>query len=88
MVPLILLSGIATATPLILYAESAKRLPLSVLGFIQFLSPTISLLIGVFVFKEAFDISSMIGFSFIWVALGLFIYSQVKILKVNSSSNN
>lgn len=88
LVPLILLSGIATATPLILYAESAKRLPLSVLGFIQFLSPTISLLIGVFVFKEAFDISSMIGFSFIWVALGLFIYSQVKILKVNSSFNN
>lgn len=81
LVPLILLSGIATATPLILYAESAKRLPLSVLGFIQFLSPTIALFIGVFVFKEAFDISSLIGFSFIWAALGLFIYSQLKLLK-------
>lgn len=85
LVPLILLSGIATATPLILYAESAKRLPLSVLGFIQFLSPTIALFIGVFVFKEAFDLSSLIGFSFIWAALGLFIYSQLKLLKTTEA---
>lgn len=78
---LIALSGIATATPLILYGEGTKRLPLNVLGFLQYMSPTITLFLGIFVFKEAFDYKSLIAFSFIWVGLIIFTYSQVKLLR-------
>jgi chloramphenicol-sensitive protein RarD len=77
---LITLSGIATATPLIFYSKAAKLLPLSVMGFLQYISPTISLFIGIFVFKESFSFSSLISFGFIWIGLILFSYSQFKVL--------
>lgn len=73
---IIALSGIVTAVPLLCYAEGAKKLPLSVLGFLQYISPTISLILGITVFKEAFDARSLIAFSFIWFGLILFSYSQ------------
>ncbi|GAU77309.1 EamA family transporter RarD [Fusibacter sp. 3D3] len=77
---LIALSGIVTAVPLLLYAEGAKRLPLSVVGFLQYIAPTIGLILGVFVFKEPFDLKSLIAFAFIWIGLGFFTYSQYQIL--------
>lgn len=73
---IIALSGIVTAVPLLCYAEGAKKLPLSVLGFLQYISPTISLILGITVFKEAFDARNLIAFSFIWFGLILFSYSQ------------
>lgn len=77
---LIALSGIVTAIPLLLYAEGAKRLPLSVVGFLQYTAPTIGLILGVFVFKEPFDLKSLIAFALIWIGLGFFTYSQYQIL--------
>lgn len=77
---LIALSGIATAVPLLCYAEGAKKLPLNVMGFLQYISPTISLVLGITVFKEAFDGRSLIAFGFIWFGLILFTYSQYRIL--------
>ncbi len=77
---LIMLSGIATAVPLLLYAEGAKKLPLSVLGFLQYISPTIGLILGITVFKEAFDGRSLMAFSFIWFGLILFSWSQYRML--------
>lgn len=79
--PLIMTSGILTAMPLLLYAEGLKKLPMTVMGFIQYLSPTIGLFLGVFVFKEPFDISSLIAFGLIWIGIGFFIYSQVLFLR-------
>lgn len=67
------LTGVATAGPLICFAEAAKRLPLSMLGFLQYIYPTLSLLIGIFIFKEEFTKAHLVGFAFIW--LGLIIYS-------------
>ncbi len=64
-------TGVVTATPLILFAKGVKHLPLKVIGFIQYLSPTIALLIGVFVYKEPFTSTHLIAFSFIWGALAL-----------------
>ena len=78
---LISLSGIVTATPLLMYAESTKKLPLNVVGFLQYISPTIALMLGIFVFGEPFDIGSLIAFSLIWLGLGFFSYSQFKLLK-------
>ena len=64
-------TGVITATPLILFAKGVKHLPLKVIGFVQYLSPTLALLIGVFVYKEAFTSTHLIAFSFIWGALAL-----------------
>lgn len=77
---LIICSGVVTAVPLLLYAEGTKRLPLTVIGFLQYIAPTIALILGIFVFKEPFDFKSMIPFIFIWIGLGFFTYSQYMIL--------
>ena len=77
---LIAFSGIATATPLLLYAEGTKRLPLSVLGFLQYIAPTIMLILGILVFKEPFQRSDLIPFAMIWIGLLFFSYAQYKLL--------
>lgn len=73
-------SGIATATPLLLYAEGTKRLPLSVVGFLQYIAPTIMLFLGVVIFGEPFKQSDLIPFAMIWVGLIFFSYSQYQLL--------
>lgn len=78
---LIAMSGVATATPLLLYAEGTKRLPLSVVGFLQYIAPTIMLFLGVIVFKEPFNQSDLFPFVLIWIGLMCFSYSQYKLLK-------
>lgn len=78
---MIALSGIVTATPLMLYAEGTKRLPLTVVGFLQYIAPTIALFLGVFVFDEPFDGISLFAFVFIWIGIAFFSYSQYRILK-------
>jgi chloramphenicol-sensitive protein RarD len=77
----VLLSGIVTAVPLLLYGEGTKRLPLSVVGFLQYIAPTIGLFLGVYVFKEAFEITDLIPFVFIWIGLLFFSYRQFKLMK-------
>lgn len=74
-------SGIATATPLLWFGQGAKRIPLSTLGFIQYLAPTISLIIGVFIFKEEFTTAHLISFGFIWLGLVIYSLSQTKAVK-------
>lgn len=71
-------SGIVTAIPMVLFSNSAIRLPLSVLGFIQYLSPTIALFIGVFLYHEPFSITHFLSFSLIWLALGIFSMARTK----------
>jgi len=68
-------SGVASILPLYLFAQAAKRLPLSALGFSQFLAPTISFMLGVFVFGEIFPFHNMLSFIFIWTAVILYIVS-------------
>ena len=75
-VPLILLlCGAVTALPLYLFARGARLLPLSTLGFIQFISPTMTFVTGVFIFKESFPLRNFIAFGFIWTAAILYIIS-------------
>ena len=75
---LIALSGMITAVPLLLFSAGARLLPLNIVGFLQYLSPTLSLLIGVFVYGELFTLVHLFTFSFIWPALELFTISQTK----------
>lgn len=77
---LIAFSGIVTAVPLLLYAEGTKRLPLKVIGFLQYIAPTIGLCLGIFVFKEPFSMAELIPFLIIWAGLLCFIYSQIRML--------
>ncbi|MQA16173.1 MAG: EamA family transporter RarD [Pseudonocardiaceae bacterium] len=62
-------SGLATAVPLLLFGMAAARIPLSTVGMLQYLTPTLQLLIGVFVFAEPVDAREMVGFALVWAAL-------------------
>ncbi|MDU2063505.1 MAG: EamA family transporter RarD [Sporomusaceae bacterium] len=65
-------TGIITAIPLLLFAQGANKLPLSILGLIQYVSPTLTLLLGIFLYQEVFTAVHFISFSCIWLALLLF----------------
>ena len=67
----LLLGGPLTALPLLCFAAAARRLPLATLGMVQYLSPTLQLLLGVWVFHEPFDSQRLLGFVLIWSALAL-----------------
>jgi chloramphenicol-sensitive protein RarD len=65
-------SGLITALPLALFAYGARLIPLSTVGLVQYIGPTLQFLIGVLVFHEAFPLTRAIGFMFIWAALALY----------------
>jgi chloramphenicol-sensitive protein RarD len=65
-------SGLVTAMPLALFAYGARRIPLSMVGIVQYIGPTIQFLIGVLVFHEAFPRARAIGFAMIWAALAIY----------------
>jgi len=69
---LLIISGALTALPLIGFAYAVRRVPLSVVGLMQYIAPTLQFLIGAVVFHEAFDRDRAVGFVFIWVALAIF----------------
>jgi chloramphenicol-sensitive protein RarD len=69
---LLVLSGPLTAIPLLFFGMAARRLPLSTLGFLQYLSPTLQFLLGVFVYGEPFAPRRAIAFVLIWIGLAIF----------------
>lgn len=69
---LLVLAGAITALPLIWFAYGARRIPLSLVGIIQYIGPTLQLLTGVFLFGEAFTQVQLVGFGCIWGALALY----------------
>jgi len=81
----LLFSGAVTAVPLILFSAGARRIPLSLTGFIQYIGPTLMFLIGIFLFKEPFDLDQLITFIFIWV--GIIIYSISQYVKIKKDKN-
>jgi chloramphenicol-sensitive protein RarD len=65
-------AGLVTVIPLLLFGAAAKRIPLSSLGFLQYIAPTIQLIVGVVVFRESISGAEMVGFVAVWTALTLF----------------
>lgn len=65
----LMMAGVVTAVPLLLFAYGAQRIPFSTLGFLQYVAPTGQLLIGRFVYGESFESKQLIGYSIIWLAL-------------------
>ncbi|MEW9500681.1 EamA family transporter RarD [Jeotgalibacillus marinus] len=71
-------AGVATAIPLLFFAKGAQRIPLYMIGFLQYITPTLTLLLGVFVYGEPFSLIDFISFLFIWAGLTLFTFSRSK----------
>jgi chloramphenicol-sensitive protein RarD len=65
-------AGLVTTVPLLMFASSARRIPLSVVGILQYIAPTLQFLAGVLIYKESFDQSRIVGFSLVWLALIIF----------------
>jgi chloramphenicol-sensitive protein RarD len=78
LVALLVFSGAITATPLLLFAAAARRLPLSTLGFFQYIGPSVTLLVAITVFGEPFTRRQAVTFGFIWSALALFSLASVR----------
>lgn len=75
-------AGAATAIPLLYFAKGAQKIPLSLLGFIQYISPTLTLILGIFVYHEHFSRLQLLSFIFIWSAVTLYSLSKTKWLSV------
>ena len=65
-------AGIVTTLPLLMFASAARRIPLSLVGILQYLSPTLQFLIGVLVYGEPFSAAQFAGYAIVWMALILF----------------
>jgi chloramphenicol-sensitive protein RarD len=70
-------AGVGTAVPLLLFAGSTRRLPLTVVGFVQYLTPVLQFLLGVALLHEAMPAGRWIGFGIVWVALALLVAESV-----------
>jgi chloramphenicol-sensitive protein RarD len=69
---LLVAAGVVTMVPLLWFTQAARRLPLTTIGFMQYLGPTIAFLLAVFLFNEPFGGAQLVAFAFIWVAVALY----------------
>ena len=83
----LLLAGVITSAPLLLFTGAAPKLRLTTLGFIQYVAPTLSLLLGVFVYGEPFGRDTLICFGFIWAALIIFSIDSVLSLQTTTKTD-
>lgn len=75
---LLLLCGVATVAPMGLFSSAVQRVPLFVIGIISYLNPSIQLLMGIFIFHEAFDKVQLLSFCIIWLGLIVFSYGEYR----------
>jgi chloramphenicol-sensitive protein RarD len=81
---LLVSAGAATAIPLLLFAAAARRIPLSTVGLLQYLTPLMQLSIGVFVYDEPMPPVRLAGFAIVWLALGVFTVDMLRHARANS----
>jgi chloramphenicol-sensitive protein RarD len=72
-------AGAATAIPLLYFAKGAQKIPMSLLGFLQYIAPTLTLILGIFVYHEHFSKLQFLSFMFIWLALIIYSLSKTKL---------
>jgi chloramphenicol-sensitive protein RarD len=75
---LLMATGVITAIPLLLFGGAANRIPLSSIGLLQYLTPTIQFVIGVWIVGEQMPPARWVGFAFVWVALAVFTYDLLR----------
>lgn len=81
---LLVSSGVATAVPLLLFAAAARRIPLSTVGVLQYLTPSMQLAIGIFVYEEPMPPARLAGFALVWVALVVFTADTLRHVRASS----
>ena len=81
---LLMSSGVATAIPLLLFAAAARRIPLSTVGLLQYLTPLMQLAIGVFVYDEPMPPARLAGFVIVWAALAVFTVDSLRHARASS----
>lgn len=74
---LLILTGVATAVPLVIYAKAVQRIPLYLAGFLQYIAPSLMLFLGVIIYEETFGKIEFVAFACIWSALILFTVSKL-----------
>ncbi len=77
----LILGGIVTAIPLIMFSKGAQRIPQYLIGFFQYFTPTVALILGVVLYNEPFTTADLIAFSFIWIAVIIFAASTITELR-------
>ena len=76
--------GVLTAIPLLLFGAAAKRVPLSYIGFMQYLTPTLQFLLGLIVFQEPMPAARWLGFAMVWFALSILSFDALRQLRNRS----
>ncbi|ABY33455.1 MAG TPA: EamA family transporter RarD [Chloroflexus aurantiacus] len=69
---LLISTGVVTAAPLLFFGAATRRIPLTTIGILQYLAPTLQLVLGVLVYGEPFSTAQLIGFGAIWTALAIY----------------
>lgn len=85
---LLILGGPVTAIPLFWFGKAATRIPLSTIGFIQYLSPTLQLLIGLVIFNEPFSQVYIISFGLVWSGLILYTFSIIRDYRIRTNAGS
>ncbi len=75
---LVMMTGVVTLIPLLFYSQAVHLIPFSTVGFFQYINPTMLILQGIFIYHEEVTGGQLVSFIFIWVALGIYIYSIIK----------
>jgi chloramphenicol-sensitive protein RarD len=81
-------AGVVTTIPLLMFASAAQRIPLSLVGILQYISPTLALLIGIFIYQEQFTYIHFIGYGMVWLALLLYGIERYVAHRVDNESIN
>lgn len=80
----LLFSGVATTVPLILFSEGAKKVPMSLLGVLQYFVPTLQFFLGLYLFNETLDTNRLIGFIAVWIAVIIFLTGEWRRIKTST----
>ena len=78
---LLILSGVVTAAPLLMFAAAGKRLRYATLGLLQYIAPTIQFLLAVLLFKEELGTAHLVTFACIWVGLAIYAADAVRVTR-------
>ncbi len=79
-------TGLITIVPLLLFGAAAKRIPLSTVGLLQYIAPTLQFLLGVFLYGEVLSQGKLIGFAIVWLALILYSYDSFRALRLTPAA--
>ena len=81
---LLLASGVITAVPLLFFGASARRLPMTTIGLLQYFAPVLQFLVALLVFRETMTVERWIGFGVVWLALVLLTLDMLRAARRNS----